>query len=62
MWILALRNVSDVAHYVSSTCYTVAAMASTAKPFPELKNSSDMLPVTQPMIPNSKSPEDPVYL
>ena len=62
MWIVALRNVSDVVHHVSSTCYTVAVMVAAARLYPELKNSSDMLPVTQPMIPNSKSPEDPVYL
>ena len=61
MWILALRNVSDVAYHVSSTCYTVAAMVATARPYPELKNSSDMLPAAQPMIPSSRSPQDPAY-
>ena len=62
MWIVALRNVSDVVHHVSSAHHTVAVMAAAARPYPELKNSSDMLLVTLPMIPNSRSPIDPVYL
>ena len=62
MWIVALRNVSDVVHHVAGTHHTVAVMESTAKPFPGLKNSSDMLPVALPMIPSSRSPTNPVYL
>ena len=61
MRILALRNVNDVVHYVAGTHHTVAVMAAAAKPFPGLKNSSDMLPVAQPMIPSSRSPTNPVY-
>ena len=61
MRIVALRNVSHVVHHVASTHPTVAAMASTEKPFPGLKNSSDMLPVALPMIPSSRSPTNPVY-
>jgi len=33
MWIVALRNVSDVAHHVSSACYTVAVILAAAKPY-----------------------------
>jgi hypothetical protein len=62
MRIVALRNVSDVVCDVSSSFNTVAVMVAAAKPFPGLKNSSDMLPVAQPMIPSSRSPTNPVYL
>ena len=41
---------------------TVAAMVSTEKPYPELKNSSDMHLATLPMIPSSILPGDLVYL
>ena len=61
MWILALRNVSHVVHHVSSAHHTVAAMVAAARPYPELKNSSDMLPVALPMIPNSIFPTSLVY-
>jgi hypothetical protein len=61
MRIVALRNVSDVVHYVASTPHTVAVILAAAKLYPELKNSSDMLLVTQPTIPNSIFPTGLVY-
>ena len=50
-----------VDHVLGSLPAVVAKMA-TKEPYPELKNSSDMLLVTLPMIPNNRSPIDPVYL
>jgi heme A synthase len=61
MRIVALRNVNDVVHYVSGTHHTVAVILAAAKLFQELKNSSDMLPVTQPTIPNSIFPTGLAY-
>jgi hypothetical protein len=61
MRIVALRNVNDVVCDVSSSFNTVAVMAAAEKPFPGLKNSSDMLPVTQPTIPSNRSLTSLVY-
>lgn len=61
MRIVALRNVSYVVDHVAGTRYTVAFILTAARPYPELKNSSDMLPVALPMIPNSRSLVDLVY-
>ena len=57
-----MGDAHDVVGDVSSTCHSLAAMAATARLYPELKNSSDRLPAALPMIPNSISVIDPVYL
>jgi hypothetical protein len=44
MWIMALRNVSNVGSDGLSSHYTVDHLVATTKLFQELKNSSDMLP------------------
>ena len=62
MQFLALRNGCHVVDNVPSPFNTVAAMVATAQPYPELKNSSDMLLVALPMIPSSILPGDLVYL
>jgi hypothetical protein len=55
MWYVALGNACDVVYYVSSTSNTLATLVATAELYQELKNSSDMLPVILPRLPNSKS-------
>jgi len=57
-----LANARDVACDVYSPPNSLVLVFTTASLYPELKNSSDMLLVTLPMIPNSRSPIDPVYL
>jgi hypothetical protein len=44
MWIMALRNVSNVGSDGTSSHYTVDHLVAATKLFQELKNSSDMLP------------------
>jgi hypothetical protein len=51
-----MGNVSDVGCYVSSTLITVGNASTTALPFPALKNSSDKLLVTLPMLLCSRLP------
>ena len=62
MQFLAIWNGCHVVDNVPSSLNTVAAMVSTAQPYPELKNSSDMLLVALPMIPSSILPGYLVYL
>ena len=57
-----MANARDVACDVHGASYALVLVFTTASLYPELKNSSDMLLVTLPMIPNSRSPIDPVYL
>ena len=57
-----MANARDVACDVYGAYYALVNVVATASLYPELKNSSDMLLVTLPMIPNSRSPIDPVYL
>ena len=62
MQFLALRNGCHVVDNVPSPPNTVAHMVSTAQPYPELKNSSDMLLVAQHNFPSSIFPTSLVYL
>ena len=55
-------NDSNVVYYVASTSNALAVMAAAARPYPELKSNSDMLPATHSTNSSSRSLTDPVYL
>jgi hypothetical protein len=56
-----LANARDVACDVHGASYALVYVFTTAKLYPELKNSSDMLLVILPMIPSNRSLIYPVY-
>jgi len=56
---MALRNDCNVGCDGSSSCNTVDHLVATARPYQELKNSSDRRPVAHSNFPSSKLTADP---